>query len=327
MDYMYALEKRLQWLQWTKSPEAREENKLMPERSFQTYQDILAKGDTFFMNNHFCQLVDLARRTIPDDLKFEDDWMVSPNGFMWLEEPFEIPKPMMSQDPDVKQLDRIASMRIHAIGWERVPENYIAYANKNEKAFIQKTLGAEMIPGAYQFVCFLNYRAFNPSAGPGFGMWSYFVVNPGSVVIDRIHRFETNSVESVGSAEYDPGRVTDMLHEIRWIYTAMHLMSQKLAAKNSQTAQRPTRRRMQKAQAPFVPIVKVITLRRMEQKGVPGPSREVDWQYQWPVSGHWRKQFFPSIGEHRLVFIESYVKGPPEKPMKPPQVIIYKAER
>ena len=327
MDYMYALEQRLRWLNWSKSPEALEEMKLMPERSFLTYQSILEQGDTFYMNKRFCELVDLARRTIPDELKFETDWMISPKGFMWLEDPFEIPKPIMSLEPDVKAVDRIASMRISAIGWERVPETYIDHANRHEKPFILKTLGDLMVPGAYQFVCFLNYRQFNPNAGPGFGMWSYFVVNPGSVVLERIHRFEKNSINSVESAQYDEGRVTDVLHEIRWIYTAMHLMSQKLAATNTQQAQRPARRRMQKAKAPFVPIVKVITLRRLEQKGTPGPGREVDWQYQWPVSQHWRNQYYPSTGEHRWVWIEEYVKGPPDKPFKPPQLKIFKAER
>src|SRR6185369_7642162 len=115
---------------------------------------------------------------------------------------------------------------------------------------------------------------------------------------------------------YAEGRVTDTLHEIRWIYAAMHLMSQKLAAQVPTPAQRPTKRRLQKANAPLVPLVKVITLRRLqEQQKAAGTSREVDWQWQWLVSGHWRQQYFPSIGEHRHVWIESYIKGPPEKPV------------
>jgi hypothetical protein len=333
MDYAYSLEKRLEWLQWAKSQDARDLY-VQPgmAQSFYVYRRILESGDTFFVNKRFCELVDLARRTIPDALKFENEWMLAPKGFMWLEDPFQTPQPTITDAWDTQTQEALDSkltpMRISAIGWEQVPDNQIPLMNQDERGFVQKSLGEQLKPGAIQFVCFMDFQLFNSSAKPGFGMWSYFVLNPGAMLLDRIHRFENVSIESIGSATYAKSRTTDMLHEIRWIYAAMHLMSQKLASRVPTPAQRPTKRRMQKANVPFVPLVKVITLRRMEEHNkAAGPSREVDWQWQWPVTGHWRNQYLPSVGEHRHIWIEDYVKGPVDKPMKPPQHKIFKAER
>jgi hypothetical protein len=45
------------------------------------------------------------------------------------------------------------------------------------------------------------------------------------------------------------------------------------------------------------------------------------------VRGHWRNQFYPVENVHRPVFIESYIKGPPDKPIKPLGHKIFKAVR
>lgn len=318
MDYAYALEKRLEWLRWAKDPQtyARFGDHFEPG-SLNVYTQILQSGDTLYMNKRFCELVDLARHTIPDDLKFENEWMIAPNGFMWLEDPFIIPKPIIAQDPNIKSMDTIDAMKISAIGWQKITENHIAPISSTSKLEL----------GSYQFVCFLNWRFFNPNAGQGFGMWSFFILNSGEVMIDRIRRFEKISLAATASAAYEQGRATDMMHEIRWIYSAMHLMSQKLATAVTHQAQRPTKRRMAKQNVPFVPMVKVITLRRLEEHKPTNQSREVDWQYQWPVSGHWRNQYFPSTDENRIIWIEDYIKGPEDKPLRPPQHKIYKVER
>ena len=53
----------------------------------------------------------------------------------------------------------------------------------------------------------------------------------------------------------------------------------------------------------------------------------VDWQWRWSVAGHWRDQWYPADGVHRPKFIESYVKGPDDKPLKPASSKIFVAER
>lgn len=327
-DYTSALERRLEWLKWCRRPDVRKRH-VEDRMALGVYESVLETGDTYFMNQRFCQLVDHARQTIPDDLKFEETWMLTPSGFMWLDEPFLIPKPVLSEG-EISAFDHIKEMRISAIGWNRVPESEIERLNRTQKKEIARIGGGPLVLGAYQFVCFLDWQHFNPQAENGFGLWSYFVLSPGASVIERIHRFEAASAECSFSAEYKPGRVSDMLHEIRWVYTAMHLMSQKLAATRNSAPGRQRRRNMKRQSTPFVPLVKIVTLRRLEeanQGAANSGNRTVDWQWQWDVDGHWRNQWYPNEQVHRIIWVEDYVKGPPEKPFKPLQVKIFKASR
>lgn len=62
--------------------------------------------------------------------------------------------------------------------------------------------------------------------------------------------------------------------------------------------------------------VTVIHLRRGNQFDYDEPGDGPDWQYQWLVRGHWRNQWYPSLGEHRQVWINPYVKGPDDRPLK-----------
>lgn len=65
------------------------------------------------------------------------------------------------------------------------------------------------------------------------------------------------------------------------------------------------------------PTVGVVKLRRSirDQHGAPNGSAR-DWSCQWPVRGHWRKQWYRSDGEHRPRWIMPYIKGPSDKPLK-----------
>lgn len=73
---------------------------------------------------------------------------------------------------------------------------------------------------------------------------------------------------------------------------------------------------------------RVITLRKREYTNAPsGDHREVDWQYQWLVRGHWRKQYYPARNEHRTIWIAPFSKGPEDKPLKPPTKHIFQVVR
>jgi hypothetical protein len=40
-----------------------------------------------------------------------------------------------------------------------------------------------------------------------------------------------------------------------------------------------------------------------------------EWSHRWVVRGHWREQWYPSEGVHRLIWIEAFVKGPEDRPL------------
>jgi hypothetical protein len=330
-DYMRALETRLQWLAWAKKEGKEAWNnieivkgmmvqKRPGERTFPeelpAYEVCLETGDTFCMNREFCDLVDHARQTVPDDLMFEASWMQSEHGWLWLETPFRVPIPEKDKHhykdyPDLKQLATVS-----AIGWAKIPP------------FVTSSNGRICTEGSYHFLCYQPFSRWNV---PGFGCWSHFTVIDGDRLIDRIHQFETNAGIEKGGYKID--RNNDTMHEMRWIYAAFHLMAQKLATTLSNPAPRHTRKRMEREQSQLQPLVKVVTLRRLEQDRKRDALQRlltpntVDWQWKWAVRGHWRNQWFPSLEDHRQIFIEAYVKGPEDKPFKMPGHQIFVARR
>lgn len=93
------------------------------------------------------------------------------------------------------------------------------------------------------------------------------------------------------------------------------ISQQTIADEERPKVPRATRRRLEKA-GNEIPDVRVVRLRRIEQRsGHSGEGVEVDWSHRWIVSGHWRNQWMPSRGRHRLQWIAPYTKGPEDKPL------------
>lgn len=93
----------------------------------------------------------------------------------------------------------------------------------------------------------------------------------------------------------------------------LRLMAQTITVRSAARPSAPFRRRWEKADLPQRDVV-VIRLRR--PKAHPsGDHRDVDWTHRWIVGGHWRQQWYPSLGMHRQVWISPYVKGPESKPL------------
>jgi len=64
--------------------------------------------------------------------------------------------------------------------------------------------------------------------------------------------------------------------------------------------------------------VTVITLPRQRHPDHPDHEPgEVEWKWQWVVRGHWRNQWYPSIKQHRQIWVMPYMKGPEDAPIKP----------
>src|SRR5437667_4595110 len=148
-----AIETRTRWLDW-----ARREGSII-----HTYADImpayirvLQSGDTFFMNRKFCSLVDHARETVPDSMTFDSKWMHAPQGWLYLEEPFDVPSTIVVND----EITDSSHIRIRAVGWHKVPAG-TKLGNLNGE-FVG-TAGDQ----TYRFLCFVEVPH-------GFACWSYF---------------------------------------------------------------------------------------------------------------------------------------------------------
>lgn len=320
-SYITALETRMKWLQWGLN-EGRDQWKVTGRAAYlggQSFLRVLEGGDTYFMNKRFCSLVDNARSTVPDELQFESSWMLSPQGWMWIEDPFLVPQLVHEKS--------LYSVKISAIGWLPINEGLVTadYMEPDKKGRIAGR-------GAYQFLCFLDYNhiydfSTQKKHKEGFGTWSYFMLQDGDNLIERIRQFEKQA--SVDGGAYDDNRTRDMLHEIRWIYSAMYLMAQRLSVTVTHNTDRATRRRAVREKREVPSFIKVVSLRRFEEEKVKAKTtgNAIEWQWQWTVRGHWRNQYYPSTGEYKPKFIESFIKGPADKPLKPDSVHVFVARR
>jgi len=99
---------------------------------------------------------------------------------------------------------------------------------------------------------------------------------------------------------------------MREIQAFWRLTQQYVTTPSKATPSRPSRRRAERDGFKSKDVV-VVTLRR---KSRPTASTgTVDWSHQWIVNKHWRNQWYPSLGTHRYKYIDTYVKGPEDKPL------------
>lgn len=93
-----------------------------------------------------------------------------------------------------------------------------------------------------------------------------------------------------------------------------NLLRQKSVAEESiATLPRPARRRMQRAGL-TPPRIRVISLPG-NRSGTAAGESEREWRHRWVVRGHWRQQWYPSLKDHRPVWIAPHLKGPEDAPL------------
>lgn len=76
--------------------------------------------------------------------------------------------------------------------------------------------------------------------------------------------------------------------------------------------ERHTRKRIKNAYRSYY----LVTLRKRESNNNDSPLGESNFSCRWVVSGHFRRQYYPSIENHKLIFISPFIKGPDNMPLK-----------
>jgi hypothetical protein len=112
-------------------------------------------------------------------------------------------------------------------------------------------------------------------------------------------------------------RITDQTTKVLWRFfqTFFRLAEQRILTKERTHGDRHARKRLRRIKDDNDGVL-VIRLRRQSVAREHAEERDVDWSCRWVVGGHWRNQFYPSIGEHRQIWIAPYVKGPEEKDLR-----------
>lgn len=121
----------------------------------------------------------------------------------------------------------------------------------------------------------------------------------------------------------------------RFAVASSMFLRQELLSATPTPIERHARKRLGIKPGAKVPEVNIVQLRRTVRRdsnhdGSAASDLEAEateWNFQWTVRGHIRRQWYPSLGQHLPVFIHPYIKGPEDKPLKPRTTAIYSVTR
>src|SRR5262249_1441667 len=153
-------------------------------------------------------------------LKFDLAWLQQRDGFLWLEEPFVCPKFKFTEaaashlHPESNNKSGVDA-KISAVGW---------LSTEVTSEITSDITKSRFGPAAKKYDG-VSVLTFITLPGEGFGSWSWWTVKNGDSLIERVHNFESIADKTGGA--YAQDRITDELHEIRLVYTAMYLMNQR----------------------------------------------------------------------------------------------------
>lgn len=147
-------------------------------------------------------------------------------------------------------------------------------------------------------------------------------------IIHEYHTFyERKGIGQVGQVGLEPTLTASMYFAQLWA-AGMAWVRQRILVYGHGHVERHDRKRMER-EGFHRPLgdVQVIELRRREVVGPSDGHRTVDWSCRWVVNGFWRNQYHPSTGRHELKWIEPYIKGPADRPLKVPTHTVYTVRR
>ncbi|HEY3033556.1 MAG TPA: hypothetical protein VGJ54_02705 [Streptosporangiaceae bacterium] len=257
----------------------------------------LREATPFYWAGHIAHAVREAVRTMPA-YTFTAESFPCPWGFAWFDEPV-----LLVEDEAGPQL-------LRALHWQVRP----AEPNGRAMVGINGYLAAEGSPGLRFAVRAVVY----------FG----------------------ETLESVVAAHGDALRVASDTYErrapgqdrddvlLRFFAGCLSFLEQRITTSEQRTVSRFLRRQLEREKHPVfrnVPAVRVIELRRRAYRehghDEPTGNEAPAWQYQWIVSGHWRRQYYPASDAHKPRYIAPYVKGPADRPLKAPAGDVFAVTR
>lgn len=113
-----------------------------------------------------------------------------------------------------------------------------------------------------------------------------------------------------------PVRVRPALFDRRRFCQALWaIMAEPYVSVDARRPDRSTLRRAQRSGVTAGGDLRVVTLRRPPRRDHSDAQQVIEWSHRWIVSGHWRRQWYPGMAEHRLRYILPYVKGPDDQPL------------
>lgn len=245
-------------------------------------------GDTYYVAPEIVHIVHEMATTLPD-WKYRPEQMLSQAGFVWLSDPVHVPG------------SKTGMPELQAIGW---------FTSFNVDG--QRMTYALPVPHGDEdalSVCFyMNCDTRFPAP------LTVVHVRPGGSLLNN---------PDVGTPYSDPPR---MDAKLRLFGSLMTFLEQPFVTTTKERAERATRRRLGEHMPEPEPLVSVIRLRRPRAVTQPcNESEPIEWSHRWVVSGHWHR--YHSNEGIKTLWLLPYVKGPEDKPLKPPRAKVFAVVR
>ena len=299
--YSESLDAQLKLLEFFSSPEvlaAWEAVHIERGLSYQAGSLVLAPllhGETFYWSEPICELIANAALSIPRTWTLRDESLEVLHGFAWLAKPIKI---------------KSSEHLVQAIGWFPIRwqgENWQEVWPINERPVLTDSKRDSLA------LIFFSESTEAPVPFPHtVGFWD--INEPLSEV--RTHLLEQ------ARARY-PSMAGVTIHEkVALFATMVAFLEQRILVAPRFLADRMARHRLNRAkQKPLSDKIRPVTLRRVERRTGEGEQRNVEWNCQWPVRGHWRNQPYGPAGQkhYHPKYIASYIKGPEDKPLRNPE--------
>jgi hypothetical protein len=265
----------------------------------------LSEAAPYYFSPEMSDLVIAGANTMPS-ITLTEDLFPDRYGFLYYDKLL----PSSFLDDDGKKREDI---HIRAISWT------IFGKFKGDYGMTQRELASHAIDKLPQTATALFTVYYCKDRGPWHGI-------PASIVpwvmgtrpldmandVDKLReRLESKGLSVTGRD------VTDWSHELQIIAASLAFMNQRIIVTDSTPPDRATRRRLERDKVE-PKNVQVVRLRKIvhAKHDNDGDKEAVEWSHRWVVSGHWRKQYYPSTDTHKAIWIMPYVKGPDSKPLK-----------
>lgn len=262
----------------------------------------LPYADTYWVDGNVQALLNSGANTLPHGMTIERTTPPSVNGFVWLSRPISV------------KTNNGTDSKLWGIQW--MP----AHINPSIDG-IRMGLVHDKGDGSFDAYAILSYITnFYGEVGPGFlSTWGFETSLRAAAELDIKYRQSNMSDDDLTTAT-----ATKRL----WGAFCLFVQQRILVTRHAQ-AERHARKRLEQQSWTATPVVRVVELRRKEHVGNSHGVQPVEreWSCQWLVRGHWRQQWYAKAQRNQPIWITPYVKGPEDKPLRPPRATVFAVVR
>lgn len=287
------------------------------------------KEGTYFCAPDIVDVIERAAEGLPD-WTLSKDLLPTGSGFVWLGRPIIMPFPHTFVGDE--QIDRSkAHVHLHGFTWAI---NYVGDNPPGRPGKAWVTYNPELIPSkATQFSARVHINCLLAIYGPAFSYRQALPMQHYAIDVGATLRGYQETVNA-GANEVAAWNAFDEMF-MRVVGSFLLFINQELFALHNESSPRATRRRaaavsIKLPDAPAIETnVHVVMLRRRahETHAANEHNEPVEWSCQWIVRGHWRQQYYPTLAQHRPKWIAPYIKGPEDRPLKPPKETVFAVVR